>query len=109
MGMVLEVVLLYIPGFVEKAEMMKFESFLASINKDVPVMILAFFPEYMLLGFRKLTYSEVLKAYKIMKEHGLKNVKIGNVSVFCSTRQCLDKLIKEVVEKQCHYDIMIAI
>ena len=93
-GLVLEVVLLYIPEFVELNEINKFGELLASVDKDVPVMLLAFFPEYKLKSVRPPSLSEMIRAYEILRSHGLRRVKLGNVHVFCD-----DKELEELVKK----------
>ena len=95
-GLVLEVVLLYIPNFVEMKDIKGFAKLLSDIDKDIPVTLLAFFPEYKLINFREPTYDEILNAYKVMKNFGLRNVKVSNVAVFCKSRECVSKLIKEI-------------
>ncbi len=96
MGIVLEIVLLYIPGLVELEDMRGFAELIASIDPYIPTMLLAFFPEYKLSSLRPPTYNEIVKAYRVLVDHGLKRVKIGNVGVFCKTRSCIDNLIREV-------------
>ncbi len=93
---VLEVVLLYIPGMVELKEIEGFAELLANVRKDIPVMLLAFFPEYRLRNAREPTYDEMVSAFKILKNYGLSRVKLGNVSVFCKDRACVDKLISTI-------------
>lgn len=95
LGIVLEVVLLYIPSLVEVEELEKLAEHLASIDKYTPTMLLAFFPEYKLTYLREPTLQEMISAYRALKSK-LNNVKIGNVGVFCKTRECIDKLIGEV-------------
>lgn len=96
LGLVLEIVLLYIPNFVELNQMEKFAKYISNIDKDIPVMLLAFFPEYMLVGFRKPTYNEMVSAYKILKKHGLGNVKLSNLGVFCKDYNEILELAREI-------------
>ena len=96
MGLVLEIVLLYIPTIVEIEDIEGFAKLIADVDKDIPVMLLAFFPEFMLTNLRGPTYEEIVKAYKVLKSYGLKNVRIGNVGVFCRDDACINKLINEV-------------
>jgi len=39
--------------------------------------------------------KEMVYAYRVLKSK-LDNVKIGNVGVFCKSRNCIDNLIREV-------------
>lgn len=96
LGIVLEIVLIYIPGLVELDQIKKFAKYISEIDREIPVTLLSFFPEYMLLGFRKPTYDEMVLAYKIMKEYGLRKIRLGNIGVFCKTSENIEKLIKEI-------------
>lgn len=60
MGLVLEIVLLYIPGLVEVNQLENFAEHIASVDPDIPVMLLALFPEYKLENYRSSTLSEIL-------------------------------------------------
>lgn len=95
LGLVLEVVLLYIPGLVELDQIEKFAEYLASIDRSIPVMLLAFFPEYKMLNYRAPTLSEMVSAYRALKAR-LYNVRVGNVGVFCRTIECIEALIREI-------------
>ena len=96
LGIVLEVVLIYIPGFVELDQIEKFGELLAKVDKDLPITLLAFFPEYQLIGYRSPTYDEMVRAYRVLESKGLRKVRVANVGVFCNTRECIEKLIKEI-------------
>jgi len=96
LGIVLEVVLLYIPGIVELNEIMTFGKYLAEVDRRIPVMVLAFFPRYKLSDRREPTYDEMVSAYRILRNMGMENVKLGNVGVFCKTNDEVDKLIAEI-------------
>ncbi len=96
MDIVLEVVLLYIPGLVELDQIEKFAEHLARIDKDIYVTLLAFFPEYKLQHLNPPTLEDMVNAYNIMRKHGLTNVKIGNVGVICRSRECIENLIKRI-------------
>jgi len=95
-GIILEVVLLFIPGFVELSDMRGFGELLSNVDVDVPITLLAFFPEYLLKGCREPTYNEMIKAYNILRECGLRKVRLGNVNVFCKSIRDINKLIKEI-------------
>ena len=96
LDIVLEVVLLYIPGLVELDEMKKFAKYLAEINRDIPVTLLAFFPEYLMLGYREPSFNEMINAYMALTSSGLRRVKVGNVGVFCKSTDCIMKLIEKL-------------
>lgn len=93
-GLILEIVLLYIPELVGLGEIDKFGELLASVDKDIPVTLLAFFPEYRVKKVRPPSLSEMVKAYEILRSHGLRKVKLGNVHVFCN-----DKKLEELIQR----------
>ena len=93
-GLTLEVVLLCIPELVGLNEISKFGELLSSVDKDIPIMLLAFFPEYKLRNLRPPALNEMVKAYEILRSYGLRRVKLGNVHVFCSHDE-----LKELVKK----------
>jgi pyruvate-formate lyase-activating enzyme len=95
MGLVLEVVLLYIPALVEVGQLEKFAELIAGVDKDIPVMLLAFFPEYKLQGYRPPTPEEMVMGYRALARR-LHRVRVGNVSVFCKTAGCIDWLIRTI-------------
>lgn len=95
-GIVLEVVILFIPKFVEFSDIMMFGQLLSNIDPDIPVTLLAFFPEYLLKGVSEPTYEQMIKAYLILMESGLRRVKIGNVNVFCKSIKDVNRLIQEI-------------
>jgi len=96
MGLVLEVVLILIPELVYFNDIEGFAKLLSNVDRDLPVTLLAFFPEYLLLGYRSPTFEEMVKAYNILVDYGLRNVRLGNIGVFCKDRESLDLLIRTV-------------
>lgn len=96
LGIVIEIVLLYIPKFVEYDQIEKFAKSLSEIDPSIPITLLAFFPEFMLRGLRPPTLNEMIKAYTILKSYKLKNAKIGNIGVICKDHKCIELLIKKL-------------
>ncbi len=94
-GFVLEVLSLYIPGWVEIAELEKIAHHLAEIDPKIPFTLLAFFPAYKLKNVRPPTLYEMLTAYFTVTRY-LKNVKIGNCHVFARTEKDWEILISAV-------------
>ena len=95
-GFVLEVLTLYIPGWVETDQIVKIAEIVYEANPKIPFTILAFFPIYKLSENRPPTLAEMLNAYSEVKSVGLKNVKLGNCSVFCKTKKDWNVLINTV-------------
>ena len=96
LGIVLEVVLLYIPRVVEVDQIRCFGRLIANVDTDIPVMLLAFFPQYLMMNYESPTLEQMLKAYRALREEGLRNVRLGNVGVFCRTIECIGRLISEL-------------
>ncbi|ADM27664.1 Radical SAM domain protein [Ignisphaera aggregans DSM 17230] len=96
MGIILEIVLLYIPDLVEIEEIRALGRIIANVSRDIPTMLLAFFPQYLMSGYREPTIEEMVLAYKALREEGLRKVKVGNIGVFCKTSSCIDRLIDEI-------------
>ncbi len=94
-GLVLEIVLLYIPGYVEEDQLHSFAELIAQVDPYIPVTLIAFFPEFAMLGVRTPTLEEMIRGYKALKSK-LHRVRIGNASVFCRDEECLKKLVEEI-------------
>lgn len=99
MGFTLEVLTLYIPGWVELDQIAKIAKLIADVDKSIPFTILAFFPEYKLRDVRSPTLHEMVAAYHIAKSCGLENVKLGNVSVFAKSESDIELLVSLVGAK----------
>ena len=84
-GFVLEVLSLYIPEIVETDQLAQIASLLAVIDQDIPFTILAFFPEHRMNHFRPPNVTEMTAAYLQVKKAGLRNVRLGNLGMFCKT------------------------
>jgi len=96
-GFVLEVLTLYIPGWVETDQIKKIAELIYEVDPKIPFMILAFFPIHKLSHVRPPTLDEMIRAYKVVKEEvGLKNVKLGNCGVFCKSMSDWIKLLDAV-------------
>ncbi|RLE54420.1 MAG: radical SAM protein [Candidatus Methanomethylicota archaeon] len=72
MGFVLEVLTLFIPGWVEDDQIVKIAELIASIDPEIPFTILAFFPEYKMKNISSPTLLEMVKTYFKAKNVGLK-------------------------------------
>jgi len=84
-GFILEVLTLYIPNWVETDQIVRIAKLLYDVNPSIPFTVLAFFPAYKLGENRSPTLMEMLRTYLAVKETGLRNVKLGNCSVFAKT------------------------
>ncbi len=93
---ILEILTVYIPDFIEVDQFKKIAELIVGIDENIPFHILAFFPQYKLKTYRSPNTDEIIEAYKVVKEIGLKQVQIGNVGVTANTDDDLKKLIKYV-------------
>ncbi len=92
-GFVLEVLSLYIPGWVETDQIKEIADLLVAVDKNIPYTILAFFPEYQMKNVPPPTLEKMLSAYEAATAAGLKHVRLGNLGVFIKTEQDYEKLI----------------
>ena len=95
-GFVLEVLSLYIPGWVETDQLLRMAELIRGVDARIPFTLLAFFPEYKLKENRPPTLTEMLRAYLAIKDVGLKQVKLGNCHVFARTKEDWDLLLAAV-------------
>ncbi len=91
-GFVLEVLSLYIPGWVETDQIEKIANLLAEVDKNIPFTILAFFPQHEMKNVPSPALDQMLSAYQAVKAAGLKQVKLGNIGVFIKTDQDYERL-----------------
>lgn len=81
-GFTLEVLSLYIPGWVETDQLREIGALLTRVNPDIPFTLLAFFPEYRLCDVPAPDFRQMREAYCAVRETGLRNVRLGNLGVF---------------------------
>ncbi len=82
---VLEVLSLYIPGWVETDQIGEIAELLAQVDSTIPFTVLAFFPEYRLTDAPSPDFQQMIEAYYAVKDAGLKNIKLGNIGMFAKT------------------------
>jgi pyruvate formate lyase activating enzyme len=95
-GFVLEVLTLFIPGWVEDDQIEKTAHLIAEIDEGIPVTILAFFPEYKMQDAKPPALDDMVRVFTSVKEIGLKNVKLGNCGVFAKSSKDWEYLLQEV-------------
>jgi len=95
-GFVLEVLSLFIPGWVETDQIVKIAQLLFEVDPEIPFTILAFFPEHQLKENRAPTFWEMIQTYFSVKNVGLKNIKLGNCHVFSRTSNEWELLVSAV-------------
>jgi pyruvate-formate lyase-activating enzyme len=95
-GFVLEILSLYIPNLVETPQLKKIARLIFEVDPEIPFTILAFFPEYQMRRFKPPKALEMAQAFHEVRAVGLRNVRLGNTSVFASTEEDHYLLKKEV-------------
>ncbi len=84
-GFVLEVLSLYIPGWVETDQIGKIAELLAGVEPAIPFTILAFFPEHKMLKVPPPNFQQMIEAFHAARAAGLKNIRLGNIGMFAKT------------------------
>ncbi len=95
-GFVLEVLTLFIPGWVEDDQIEKIARMILDVDSEIPLTILAFFPAYKMKTVKPPTLSDLVRVYHRIKELGLKNVKLGNCGVAAKRPQDWEYLFTEI-------------
>ena len=95
-GFVLEILTLFIPGWVEYDQIERISGLINQIDSSIPMTILAFFPEHHMKGFRSPTTAEMVDAYQKVKSTGLTNIRLGNLGVFVRTEKDQEHLLANV-------------
>ncbi len=70
---------LLVPGYVDEREVERIAEYLASINPNIPYVLLAFHPDHRLRDLPPTSKKHAFNAYRIAREKGLKEVYIGNI------------------------------
>ncbi len=97
-GFTLEVLSLYIPGWVETDQLKKIAELLAEADEGIFFTILAFFGQYKLEGVPSPNLHQMLEAYRACREAGLQNVRLGNLGQFIKTEQDYQILLRHAGE-----------
>ena len=74
----LVVSILLVPGYVDAYEVEQIASYLAELDKDIPLMLLAFHPEHRMRDLPTTSWRHALEAARVARKAGLKHVFIGN-------------------------------
>lgn len=74
----LVVSVLLVPGYVDFTEVRCIAEYLASINNEIPVVLLAFRPDFILRDLPPTSKNHMYRSLEIMREYGLNKVFIGN-------------------------------
>jgi pyruvate formate lyase activating enzyme len=90
---VLEVLSLYIPGWVEEDQIGEIARLIASVDKEIPFTILAFFAEHLMKDVPSPNLHQMLSAYEASIKAGLRHVRLGNIGIFIKGERDFETLI----------------
>jgi len=75
---------LLIPGYVDEKEVSKIAKFIASLDKEIPYCLLAFYPCFKFSDLPTTSKIQAQICFEVAKKAGLKNVRIGNIHLLSS-------------------------
>uniref|UniRef100_A0A7C2VI07 Radical SAM protein n=1 Tax=Ignisphaera aggregans TaxID=334771 RepID=A0A7C2VI07_9CREN len=74
----LVVSVLLVPGYVDEEELAGMARYIASVDRTIPVVLLAFHPDHLLRDLPPTSFSHAEKALSIFREYGVEKVFVGN-------------------------------
>lgn len=74
----LVVSILLVPGYVDEKELEGMASYIASVDRSIPIVLLAFHADHLLRDLPPTSLRHAKKAYEIFKSYGVEKVFIGN-------------------------------
>ena len=95
-GFTLEVLTLFIPGWVETDQIGAIARLIADLDPDTPFTILAFFPAYQMGDTPPPTLKQMIEACEVSCEAGLRQIRLGNCGVFARTAEQWERLVNRV-------------
>jgi pyruvate formate lyase activating enzyme len=69
---------LLVPGYVDEIEVKGISLFIASLNRDIPYSLLAFYPHFYLKDLPVTSRNHALRCQEVAQNAGLRHVRIGN-------------------------------
>lgn len=97
-GFTLEVLSLYIPGWVQEGQIGRIARLLAEVYPSIPFTVLAFFPEHKMKEVPPPTLDQMLRAWEAAKAAGLQRVRLGNPGVFLRDGKDWQRLLRVAPE-----------
>jgi pyruvate-formate lyase-activating enzyme len=95
-GFTLEVLTLFIPGWVETDQIGAIARLIADLDPETPFTILAFFPAYQMGDTPSPTLAQMAEACEAACEAGLRQVRLGNCGVVARTPEQWATLVERV-------------
>ncbi len=72
---------LLVPGYIDNYELENMAKFIGGLNPNIPWAILAFHPQFYMTDLPTTSKKHAEESLKIAKDYGIKNVRIGNLSL----------------------------
>jgi len=70
---------LLVPGYIDKEEVARIASFIASLNPEIPYSLLGFHPQFFMSDLPATSRRVAYECLEAAKEAGVKRVRIGNL------------------------------
>ncbi|MEM2203488.1 MAG: radical SAM protein [Sulfolobales archaeon] len=71
--------ILLVPGYVDASEVRSIAEYIARLNPETPLVLLAFHPDHLMKDLPPTSWRHMREAIKAAKEGGLRNIHIGNI------------------------------
>ncbi len=95
-GFALEILTLFIPGWVETDQIAAIARLVAALDPELPFTILAFFPAYQMEDTPPPNLGQMIEAHEAVRNAGLSQVRLGNCGLFARTSEQWDTLLAAV-------------
>jgi len=70
---------LLVPGYIDKEEISGIAAFIASLSRDIPYVLLAFHPQFMMNDLPPTSERHARECEAEARAQGLSNVRVGNI------------------------------
>jgi pyruvate formate lyase activating enzyme len=70
---------LLVPGYIDEEEVRNISKWIASLNPEIPYVLLAFYPQFFFQDLPTTPRSLALRCKEVAEEEGLRRVRIGNL------------------------------
>jgi len=70
---------LLVPGYIDKEEISRIAAFISSLSQDIPYVLLAFHPQFMMNDLPPTSRRHADECLAEAKARGLKRVRLGNL------------------------------
>jgi pyruvate formate lyase activating enzyme len=70
---------LLVPGYIDEVEVASISKWIASLNPEIPYVLLAFYPQFFFDDLPTTPRSLAIRCKEVAEEEGLRRVRIGNL------------------------------